>query len=114
MSSKATNLKELRASGYGDFTVKEELERNLLKKLKTSHPLFPKNRGRDKTVNPQLTNAILPPHDIVFLGEKGQGKSRLMRSLIQFLDEEILVVRGCEIHDHPYHPICASCRKKLA
>ena len=114
MSTKPSNLKELKASGYGDFTVKEELERNLLKKLKTGQPLFPKIHGFDETVIPQLTNAILSHHDIVFLGEKGQAKSRLMRSLIQFLDEEIPVVRGCEIHDHPYHPICASCRKKLA
>ncbi len=51
---------------------------------------------------------------MVFLGEKGQAKSRLMRSLTQFLDEEIPIVKGCEIHDHPYHPICAACRKKLA
>jgi len=114
MSSKPMNLKELRASGYGDFTVKEELERNLLKKVRAGGALFPQIHGFDETVLPQLTNALLSHHDIVLLGEKGQAKSRIMRSLMQFLDEEMPIVKGCEIHDHPYHPICASCRKKLA
>jgi magnesium chelatase subunit I len=114
MPSKPTNLKELRASGYADFSVKEELERNVLKQLRTGEPLFPQIHGFEETVIPQLTNAVLSHHDIVLLGEKGQAKSRLMRSLVRFLDEEIPIVRGCEIHDHPYHPICAACRKKLA
>jgi magnesium chelatase subunit I len=113
MASKPTNLKELRASGYGDFTVKEELERNLLQKLRSGQPLFPQIHGFEETVIPQLTNALLSHHDIVLLGEKGQAKSRLMRSLMQFLDAEIPIIRGCEIHDHPYHPICGACRKKL-
>src|SRR6185369_70614 len=112
MASKPSTLGELKASRYPDQTVKEELERNLLKKLKTGEPLFPLIHGFDDTVVPQMVNALLSHHDIVFLGEKGQAKSRLMRSLVQFLDEEIPIVRGCEIHDHPYHPICAACRKK--
>ncbi|HVZ80200.1 MAG TPA: magnesium chelatase [bacterium] len=114
MPSKPINLKELRASGYPDRTVKEEIEANLLAKLKKGEPLFPGIHGFEETVVPQLINAVLSHHDIVLLGEKGQAKSRLMRSLVNFLDEEIPVVKGCEIHDHPYHPICASCRKKLA
>jgi magnesium chelatase subunit I len=114
MPSKPTNLKELRASDYPDRSVKEELEKNLIARLKTSQPLFPHIHGFEETVLPQMVNALLSHHDIVFLGEKGQAKSRLMRSLVQFLDEEIPVVKGCEIHDHPYHPICAFCRKKLA
>ena len=114
MPSKPTNLKELRASGYADFSVKEELERNVLKQLRSGEPLFPQIHGFEETVVPQLTNAVLSHHDIVLLGEKGQAKSRLMRSLVRFLDEEMPIVRGCEIHDHPYHPICAACRKKLA
>jgi magnesium chelatase subunit I len=113
MSSKATTLGELKASKYPDRTVKEELEKNLLRTLKTGKPLLPLIHGFDETVIPQMTNALLSHHDIVFLGEKGQAKSRLMRSLVQFLDEEIPIVRGCEIHDHPYHPICSACRKKL-
>jgi magnesium chelatase subunit I len=114
MSSKPINLKELRASGYADRTVKEEIEQNLLAKLKKGEPLFPGIHGFEETVVPQLINAVLSHHDIVLLGEKGQAKSRLMRSLVKFLDEEIPVVKGCEIHDHPYHPICAACRRKLA
>lgn len=114
MPPKPTNLKELKASGYPDISVKEELEKNLIARLKAGEPLFPHIHGFEETVLPQLVNALLSHHDIVLLGEKGQAKSRLMRSIVQFLDEEIPIVRGCEIHDHPYHPICAACRKKLA
>jgi magnesium chelatase subunit I len=113
MSTQPKTLGELKASGYPDLTVKQELEKNLLKKLRTGEPLFSKVHGFEETVIPQLTNALLSHHDIVLLGEKGQAKSRLMRSIVQFLDEEIPVVTGCEIHDHPYHPICAACLKKL-
>jgi magnesium chelatase subunit I len=114
MSTKATTLGALKASHYPDKPIKEELEHNLLKHLKTGKPLFADIHGYEETVIPQVINAILSHHDMVFLGEKGQAKSRLMRSLAQFLDEEIPIVKGCEIHDHPYHPICAACRKKLA
>src|SRR5579885_3562178 len=114
MSPLPATLGELKASHYPDFTVKEELERNLLEKLRSGQPLFPQIHGFEETVLPQLSNALLAHHDIVLLGEKGQAKSRLMRSLVQFLDEEIPIVKGCEIHDHPYHPICGACRKKLS
>ncbi|MGH7739551.1 MAG: magnesium chelatase [bacterium] len=114
MPTQPSTLGQLKASNYPDLTVKQELEKNLLEKLKTGEPLFPQIHGFEETVVPQLTNAILSRHDIVLLGEKGQAKSRLMRAIVQFLDEEIPIVKGCEIHDHPYHPICASCRKKLA
>jgi magnesium chelatase subunit I len=110
----ATTLGQLKAAGYPDKTIKEELEQNLLKHLKTGKPLFPEIHGYEETVVPQVINALLSHHDMVFLGEKGQAKSRLMRSLAQFLDEQIPIVKGCEIHDHPYHPICGACRKKLA
>src|SRR5271157_3840838 len=107
MPNKPSTLGELRDSQYPDFSVKEELERNLIQKLKTGEPLFPLIHGFDDTVIPQMVNALLSHHDIVFLGEKGQAKSRLMRTLVQFLDEEIPIVKGCEINDHPYHPICS-------
>jgi len=109
----ASTLGQLKAAGYRDKTIKEELEHNLLKHLKTGKPLFADIHGYEETVIPQVINALLSHHDMVFLGEKGQAKSRLMRSLAQFLDEQIPIVKGCEIHDHPYHPICAACRKKL-
>lgn len=114
MPSKPTTLGELKAAQYPDFTVKEELERNVLKQLRSGQPLFPQIHGFEETVIPQLTNAVLSHHDIVLLGEKGQAKSRLMRSLVRFLDEEIPIVKSCEIHDHPYHPICAACRRRVA
>ncbi len=109
-----STLGQLKAATYPDQTVKQELEQNLLKHLRTGQPLFTDIHGYEETVLPQVINALLSHHDMVFLGEKGQAKSRLMRSLVRFLDEQIPVVKGCEIHDHPYHPICAACRKKLA
>ena len=112
MAVLAAMLGELKASRYPDKPVKEELEHNLLKHLKTGKPLFSDIHGYEETVIPQVINAILSHHDMVFLGEKGQAKSRLMRSLAQFLDKEIPIVKGCEIHDHPYHPICSACRKQ--
>ena len=113
MSTQALTLGQLKSSGYADLTVKQELEKNLLLKLKKGEPLFPQIHGFEETVVPQLTNALLSHHDIVLLGEKGQAKPAHAFHC-QFLDEEIPIVKGCEIHDHPYHPICASCRKKLA
>ena len=86
MPSKPTNIKELKASGYKDLTVKQELEKNLITRLKTGKPLFPNIHGFDETVLHQLVNALLSHHDIVLLGEKGQAKSRIMRSIVQFLD----------------------------
>ena len=107
-------LGELKASGYVDRTVKEEIELNLLKKLKAGETLFPGVHGYEETVQPQLVNALLSHHDIVLLGEKGQAKSRLMRSLVEFLDESLPIVKGSEVNDHPYHPISAYGRNRVA
>jgi magnesium chelatase subunit I len=106
----ATTLGALRASGYRDRTVKEELRENLLSRLRTGDPLFPSIVGFDESVLPALERGILAGHDLILLGERGKAKTRLIRHLIELLDEEAPAVAGCEVNDHPYRPICAHCR----
>jgi magnesium chelatase subunit I len=103
-------IAELRASGHARQTVKQEMRRNLLAKLRSGQELFPGIVGYDETVVPQISNAIISGHDLILLGERGQAKSRIMRSLIELLDETVPVLAGCEINDHPYAPICVRCR----
>ena len=94
--------------------VREEMRTNLIRKLTDKEPLFPGLIGYDETVLPGLINAIMCGHNIILLGERGQGKSRLIRSLTDFLDDEMPAVAGCPIHDDPFDPICIDCKKKLA
>lgn len=94
--------------------VRSEMRSNLIKKLEKKERLFPELIGFDETVIPDLVNAILCGHNIILLGERGQGKSRLIRTMIDFLDEEMPAVAGCPIHDDPFDPICVDCKQKLA
>src|SRR6059058_2361204 len=112
--TRATTLGELRASGYRSRSVKEELRQNLIRKLETDEPLFEGIVGFDETVVPQVENALLSGQDIIFLGERGQAKTRLARTLPSLLDEYLPVVAGCEINDDPFQPICWKCRSVLA
>lgn len=105
---------ELRRSGYQVLSVREELRKNLIEKLRKGERLFPGIIGYEDTVIPQIENAILAGQDIIFLGERGQAKSRLIRQLVSLLDEEVPVIAGCEINDNPYKPICKACRDKVA
>ena len=114
MARKPATLGRLRASGYEVVTVREEMRRNLIKKIRRSDTLFPGIVGFEESVIPQLENAILSGQDIIFLGERGQAKSRLIRSLVSLLDREVPVVASCEINDNPFRPTCASCRGRLA
>lgn len=98
-------LGELRASGYEFLPVKDEMRKNLIRKLRAKEPLFPGIIGFDDTVIPQLVNAILARHDILLLGLRGQAKTRLARLLPALLDEWVPIVAGSEINDHPYAPI---------
>ena len=107
-------IAQLRQSEYRVLTVKEEMRRNLIGKIKAGEELFPGIIGYGQSVIPQIENAILSGQDIVFLGERGQAKSRLIRSLTGLLDPEIPVIEGCEINDNPYAPICRACRDRLA
>ena len=93
-------------------TVKDEVRANLIQRLRAGGPIFPGVVGYDETVIPQLVNALLSKHNFILLGLRGQAKTRLMRSLVTLLDDEIPVVAGCEIRDDPFAPICASCRAK--
>jgi magnesium chelatase subunit I len=100
-----TTLGALRASGYRPRTVKDEVRANLVSKLKAGEELFPGVKGYDDTVVPRLVNALLARHDFILLGLRGQAKSRILRQLVAFLDEEIPVLEGSEVNDDPLHPI---------
>ncbi len=112
-------LGELKKSSYDAIfsdgrSVKDEMRSNLQDLLRRKEPLFPGIVGYDDTVLPQIINAILSRHNMILLGLRGQAKSRILRSLVRFLDEWIPAVAGCEIHDTPYRPICRWCRGRLA
>ena len=109
-----TTAGELRASGATYETVKHEVRRNLLTRLRDGEERFPGIVGFDDTVLPQLERALLAGHDLVLLGERGQGKTRLIRTLTGLLDEWTPVVDGCEINDHPLAPTCNACRRRAA
>jgi magnesium chelatase subunit I len=107
-------IAELRATGFPDRSVKEELRANLLERLGSGAPLFPQVVGFGDSVLPVLERGILAGHDLVMLGERGQAKTRLIRQIVELLDEQTPVIAGCEVNDHPYHPICAACRALVA
>ena len=113
-TTKPQTVGELRSSGYQVLPVKEEMRKNLVARLQQNEPLFPGIIGYEQTVIPQIENAILSGQDIIFLGERGQAKTRIARSLINLLDDEIPVVAGCEINDNPFDPTCARCREMAA
>jgi magnesium chelatase subunit I len=96
------------------LSVKNEIRRNLLRRIERNEPLFPGVHGYEDSVVPQIVNALLSRHNFILLGLRGQAKSRILRGLIQLLDAEIPVIAGCEINDHPLRPICRSCREKVA
>jgi magnesium chelatase subunit I len=111
-----TTLQDLRASGWVSKTVKQEVRDNFLRMLQTGDDLFPGIIGYDNTVLPEINLAILAGHDMLFLGEKGQAKSRLMRALVRFLDESIPYIDhpSCPVHEDPYHPITAAGKRLTA
>jgi magnesium chelatase subunit I len=110
LQAKPATRGELRASGYQSRGIKAELRDNLLRRLRSGTAAFPGIVGFDETVLPELEAAVLAGHDLVLLGERGQGKTRLMRTVAGLLDEWSPKVAGCEIHDDPYAPVCLRCR----
>ncbi|HZE48885.1 MAG TPA: sigma 54-interacting transcriptional regulator [Jatrophihabitantaceae bacterium] len=102
-------LGELRSSDHIHRSVKTEIRSNLIARLAAGEPSLPGIVGFDDTVTPEVERALLAGHDLVLLGERGQGKTRLIRTLVGLLDEWTPVVAGCEINDHPYAPVCARC-----
>ena len=114
--NRPTNLAELRESGWLSKTVKREIYDNLMRALQSGDELFPGIVGYDDTVIPDIVLALLSEHDMLFLGEKGQAKSRIMRLLVRFLDPEIpyIDIPGSPVHDDPYQPITSAGRTLLA
>jgi magnesium chelatase subunit I len=112
--ARPTTVGGLRATGHQHRSVKAELRDNLLARLRAGDDAFPGMVGFDETVLPELESALLAGHDLVLLGERGQGKTRLMRTLGGLLDEWSPVVVGCEIGDDPLVPSCTRCRRLAA
>src|SRR5215467_11687452 len=110
----AHTVGDLRALGWQRKSVKQELRDNLIARLRNGDSFLPGIVGYDDTVVPQIENAILAGQDIIFLGERGQAKTRIARLLVGLLDEKLPVLAGCEINDDPLAPICAGCRQRLA
>ena len=110
----AASLSALRGSGHEFVTVKQEMRQNLLARLRSGEDAFPGIIGFGQTVLPQLERSLIAGHDVILLGERGQGKTRLIRTLTGLLDEWTPTVTGCEINDHPYAPVCARCRRLAA
>src|SRR6266536_1020639 len=110
----ASTLAQLRASEHKFVTVKQEIRQNLLARLRAGEDAFPGIIGFGQTVLPQLERSLLAGHDVMLLGERGQGKTRLIRTLTGLLDDWTPTIAGCEINDHPYAPVCARCRRLAA
>jgi magnesium chelatase subunit I len=108
-----TTIRELRDSGYTSRSVKQELRDNLIARLRRGESLFSGIVGYEQTVVPQIENAVLSGQDIVFLGERGQAKTRMARLLVGLLDEKMPALAGCEISDDPFAPICSACRQRV-
>jgi magnesium chelatase subunit I len=115
-ADRPATLKQLRASGWQSRPVKDELRANFLARVKRGDDLFPGIIGYEDTVIPEIIVAVLAGHDMLFLGEKGQAKSRLMRALVRFLDDAIpyLDIPGCPVHEDPFRPITKAGRELLS
>ena len=113
-NERPATLGQLKASGYEVLPVREEMRRNLIEKIRSGEDVFPGIVGYEETVVPQLENAILSGQDIILLGERGQAKSRIIRSLTSLLDEWTPTLEGCEIPENPFHPLSAEARLLIA
>lgn len=113
-STRPATIGELRRSGWVSRPVKEEVRQNAVARIRAGEPLFPGVLGYDDTVLPQLENALLAGHDVIFLGERGQAKTRMIRALTGLLDEWMPIVAGSEINDDPFHPVSRHARDLVA
>jgi len=116
MTRKPANLRELRESGWISKSIKREIHDNFIAQLAAGTELFPGIIGYQDTVIPEINLGLLAGHDLLFLGEKGQAKTRLMRGLVHFLDEEVpyINIPAAPFHEDPYHPISSVCRRFVA
>lgn len=108
-----TKLGGLRDAGYGERTLRDELRANLQRFMRDGQPIFDGIIGYEETVIPALENALLCGHDLIFLGERGQAKTRMIRSIIGLLDEWVPEIAGSEIHDDPLNPVSAFGRDRV-
>src|SRR5213082_2826631 len=113
MTSRPATLGQLRESGWQSVPVKEEVRRNAAALIAAGKPLVEGVLGFEDTVLPQLENALLAGHDIIFLGERGQAKTRMIRSLTNLLDEWLPIIAGSEINDDPFHPVSKHARDAI-
>ena len=102
---------ELKRAGYQTVPVRIEMRNNLLARLRSKERILPGIVGYDETVVPEIENGVLAGHHMIFLGERGQAKSRIIRALTDLFDEYVPAVKGCEINDDPYAPLCRQCRR---
>src|ERR1041384_4727274 len=114
MAPLAQTLGDLKASGWRSAPVKEEIRRNAVARIEAGEALFHGVLGFETTVMPQLENALLAGHDVIFLGERGQAKTRIIRSLTGLLDEWMPIVAGSEINDDPCAPVSRFARELVA
>ena len=114
MTVRAATIGELKASGWESRTVKEEIRDNVVARLAAGQPLVDGIVGYEDTVVPQLANALLAGHDMIFLGERGQGKTRIIRALPELLDEWMPIIAGSEINDDPLAPVSRYARDLVA
>src|SRR2546426_1360728 len=108
------NLAELRRSGWVSWPVKDEVRSNAMARMAAGEPVVPGLLGYDDTVLPQLENALLAGHDVIFLGERGQAKTRIIRALTELLDEWLPVIAGSEINDNPFAPVSRHAKDLVA
>ena len=106
----SATIGQLKSSGWISRPIKEEIRLNAVTKIMAKQPLFEGVLGYEDTVMPQLENAILAGHDVIFLGERGQAKTRIIRSLTGLLDEWMPIIAGSEINDDPYNPVSKHAR----
>ena len=109
-----TTIGELRASGWMSVSVREELRRSAVERIRSGRPLFDDVLGYQNTVIPQVENALLAGHDMIMLGERGQAKTRMIRGLVGLLDEWMPIIATSEINDDPYAPVSAHARALVA
>lgn len=114
MTDKPSALGQLRASGWVSRSVKDELRANAVERIRSGESLFPGVLGYEETVLPQLENALLAGHDVIFLGERGQAKTRMIRSIVELLDEWTPIIAGSEINDDPYFPVSRYARELVS
>ena len=114
MAARPATIGQLRADGWESRPVKEEVRANAVARIAAGEPLFERVLGYEQTVLPQLENALLAGHDIIFLGERGQAKTRMIRSLTGLLDEWLPIIAGSEINDDPYAPVSRHARDLVA